>query len=76
MYRGYYPHEILKNFLHNHLLEVKIHYPVPIYLQPALQYLMYKKGDFPVTDIHTKKIILPIYCAHLYWLLYYSMAHT
>jgi len=38
-------------------IEVKIHYPVPIYLQPALQYLMYKKGDFPVTDIHTEKII-------------------
>jgi dTDP-4-amino-4,6-dideoxygalactose transaminase len=38
-------------------IEAKIHYPVPIYLQPALQYLKYKQGDFPVTDGHTKKII-------------------
>ena len=38
-------------------IEAKVHYPVPIYLQPALQFLMYKQGDFPVTDAHTKKII-------------------
>ena len=38
-------------------IEAKIHYPVPIYLQPALQSLMYKQGDFPVTDAHAKKII-------------------
>ncbi|SVD05836.1 uncharacterized protein METZ01_LOCUS358690, partial [marine metagenome] len=38
-------------------IEAKIHYPVPIYLQPALQSLKYKQGDFPVTDAHTKKII-------------------
>ena len=38
-------------------IEAKIHYPVPIYRQPALQYLKHKKGDFPVTDAHTEKII-------------------
>jgi dTDP-4-amino-4,6-dideoxygalactose transaminase len=26
-------------------------------LQPALNFLKYKKGDFPVTDSHAKKII-------------------
>ena len=38
-------------------IEVKIHYPKPMYLQKALKHLKYKKGDFPVTEEHTKKII-------------------
>ena len=38
-------------------IEVKVHYPVPIYQQPALSYLGLKKGDYPVTDAHTHKII-------------------
>ena len=38
-------------------IEAKIHYPTPIYLHPALKSLGYKKGDFPVTDEHAKKII-------------------
>ena len=38
-------------------IEAKIHYPVPIYRQPALSHLNYKEGDFPVTDAHTQKII-------------------
>ena len=38
-------------------IEAKVHYPVPIYRQPGLKYLGHKKGDFPVSDEHTKKII-------------------
>ena len=38
-------------------IEAKIHYPTPIYLQEAYKYLKHKKGDFPVADGHTKKII-------------------
>lgn len=38
-------------------IEAKIHYPVPIYLQPALRHLNFRKGDFPVTDSHAKQII-------------------
>ena len=38
-------------------IEAKIHYPVPIYRQPALKSLGYKLGDFPVSDAHTTKII-------------------
>jgi len=38
-------------------IEAKIHYPVPIYRQPALKMLGYKEGDFPVADAHTEKII-------------------
>ena len=38
-------------------IEAKIHYPKPMYLQDSLKYLKHKKGDFPITDAHTKKII-------------------
>ena len=38
-------------------IEAKIHYPVPMYRQPAMKFLKHKKGDFPITDAHTKKII-------------------
>jgi len=38
-------------------IEAKIHYPIPIYRQPALEFLGYKLGDFPVSDAHTTKII-------------------
>lgn len=38
-------------------IEAKVHYPVPIYRQPALAHLGHEEGDFPVTDGHTKKII-------------------
>jgi dTDP-3-amino-2,3,6-trideoxy-4-keto-D-glucose/dTDP-3-amino-3,4,6-trideoxy-alpha-D-glucose/dTDP-2,6-dideoxy-D-kanosamine transaminase len=38
-------------------VEAKVHYPKPMYLQNSVKYLKYKKGDFPVTDIHTRKII-------------------
>ena len=38
-------------------IEAKVHYPIPIYRQPALKYLGLKEGDFPITDAHTKKII-------------------
>ncbi len=38
-------------------IEAKIHYPKPLYLQKAYRYLNHKKGDFPITDMHTKKII-------------------
>ena len=38
-------------------IEAKVHYPVPIYRQPALAYLGYEKGDFPVTDQHSNSII-------------------
>jgi dTDP-4-amino-4,6-dideoxygalactose transaminase len=36
-------------------IEAKLHYPVPIYRQPALAALGYKEGDF--TDRHTREII-------------------
>ena len=48
--------ELLKYCLEKGI-EAKVHYPVPIYRQPALKHLGHKLGDFPVSDEHTKKII-------------------
>ncbi len=38
-------------------IEAKVHYPRPMYLQDCVKFLKHKRGDFPVTDAHTKKII-------------------
>jgi dTDP-4-amino-4,6-dideoxygalactose transaminase len=38
-------------------IEAKIHYPKPMYLQDCLKELNHKKGDFPITDEHSKNII-------------------
>jgi dTDP-4-amino-4,6-dideoxygalactose transaminase len=37
-------------------IEAKVHYPIPIYKQKALQEF-YQNQDFPVTNSHAKKII-------------------
>jgi len=47
----------LLNYCIDNDIEAKVHYPIPIYRQPALSSLGYKEGDFPVTDEHAKKII-------------------
>ena len=38
-------------------IEAKVHYPVPIYRQTALDNLGHKLGDFPVTDRHANTVI-------------------
>ncbi len=47
---------LLKHCIDNKI-EAKIHYPIPIYRQKALNHLNYKKGDFPVADMHAENII-------------------
>lgn len=42
-------------------IKTTIHYPVPIHLQPAAEYLGYKKGDFPMTEKQAERILtLPV----------------
>jgi len=38
-------------------IEAKVHYPIPMYRQPAMKFLNHKKGNFPVSDKHAKSII-------------------
>jgi len=43
-------------------IEAKVHYPIPLHLQEAAQYLGYKQGDFPVCEEHCNSIItLPVH---------------
>ncbi len=42
-------------------IETKIHYPIPIHLQPACLKLGFKRGDFPVTEQFSEQILsLPV----------------
>ena len=43
-------------------IEAKVHYPIPLHLQEAAQYLGYKEGDFPLCEEHCRTIItLPVH---------------
>jgi len=43
-------------------VDCKVHYPVPVYLQPALRCLGYEAGRFPVADRHARTVItLPVH---------------
>ena len=44
-------------YLHRKGVEAKIHYPIPLHLQNAAQYLCYKEGDFPVCEEDSRTII-------------------
>ena len=52
----------LVKFLNKNDIDAKVHYSLPMHLQPAASYLGYKLGDFPVTE-HTAKstMSLPIH---------------
>ena len=52
----------LWDFLRQNGIDAKIHYPIPMHLQPAARYLNYKKGDFPVTErVANQTISLPVH---------------
>jgi dTDP-4-amino-4,6-dideoxygalactose transaminase len=52
----------LKEYLHTHGVDTVIHYPIPIHLQVAASELGYKRGDFPVTESQSQRILsLPIH---------------
>jgi dTDP-4-amino-4,6-dideoxygalactose transaminase len=45
-----------------YLVDVKIHYPVPMHLQPAAKYLRYKLGDFPNTEKASRETLsIPVH---------------
>jgi dTDP-3-amino-2,3,6-trideoxy-4-keto-D-glucose/dTDP-3-amino-3,4,6-trideoxy-alpha-D-glucose/dTDP-2,6-dideoxy-D-kanosamine transaminase len=52
----------LKAYLIDHGVDAKIHYPVPMHLQPAADYLKYQTGDFPVAEqISASTLSLPVH---------------
>lgn len=48
--------DLLKHLL-AHGVEAKIHYPVPVHLQPAARQLGYRAGDFPRCEEDCRRII-------------------
>src|SRR5581483_4645953 len=38
-------------------VEAKIHYPIPMHLQPAARYLGHRAGDFPVAEADARSIV-------------------
>ncbi len=54
--------DTLKDKLTDRGIGVGIHYPIPCHLQPAYQYLGYKQGDFPNTELLSQEMLsLPMY---------------
>lgn len=52
----------LNTFLQSKGIDSKIHYPVPLHLQPAAAYLGHKLGDFPVCEASAAKALsLPVH---------------
>ena len=53
--------DALKDFLEESGIETKIHYPIPIHLQPAARDLGYQRGDLPITEQLADSILsLPV----------------
>jgi dTDP-4-amino-4,6-dideoxygalactose transaminase len=52
----------LAHFLKQQSIQTGVHYPVPIHLQPGLNFLGHQLGDFPIAEQGAEHILsLPIY---------------
>lgn len=51
-----------RKYLSSRSIESNIHYPYPLHLQPAFSYLGYKRGDFPIAEKLSGRILsLPMF---------------
>ena len=54
--------DAMRAYLAEHGIGTQIHYPVPIHLQEAAQFLGYRKGDLPATERVAGEVLsLPMY---------------
>ena len=52
----------LASYLQENGIDAKIHYPVPMHLQPAAKKFNYKLGDFPIAEkLSASTISLPVH---------------
>ena len=52
----------LQKYLIENGVDAKVHYPVPMHLQPAADYLGHRKGDFPIAErIADNTLSLPVH---------------
>jgi dTDP-4-amino-4,6-dideoxygalactose transaminase len=47
----------LHDYLNTRGIEAKIHYPIPVHLQPASKTLGYKEGDFPISEMDSHRVL-------------------
>ncbi len=51
----------VRNFLSERQIDTRVYHPVPLHLQPALEYLGYRPGHFPVSEtLSENSLSLPI----------------
>lgn len=54
--------DALLAYLRERGVDAKVHYPVPLHLQPAAKPLGYKKGDFPIAEAQAARTLtLPVH---------------
>jgi len=54
--------DALADYLKENGIDTRVHYPIPLHLQPAAKNLGYKIGDFPVAErLMMQMLSLPIY---------------
>jgi len=52
----------LQNYLIENGVDAKVHYPIPMHLQPAADFLGHKVGDFPIAEALCKNTLsLPVH---------------
>lgn len=56
---------VLQQYLASRHIPTLIHYPVPVHLIPSFRYLKHKRGDFPVSERLSKRIISLPFHEHL-----------
>ncbi|MEZ0536164.1 DegT/DnrJ/EryC1/StrS family aminotransferase [Caldicellulosiruptoraceae bacterium PP1] len=54
--------ELIMKYLNENNISTGVYYPVPLHLTKALEYLGYKKGDFPIAEmLSTKTFAIPMF---------------
>jgi dTDP-4-amino-4,6-dideoxygalactose transaminase len=54
--------DALAQYLQEQGVDTRVHYPVPLHLQPAAKMLGYQQGDFPVAEALAKEMLsLPVH---------------
>ena len=52
----------MSKFLNEAGIGTGLHYPIPVHLHPAYEFLSYRKGSFPVAENYGDQVLsLPIY---------------
>lgn len=52
----------LQEYLRNAKIDTQVHYPTPLHLQPAFEYLNVKRGTLPFTEKSAQEVLsLPLY---------------